>query len=48
MHRVPYMHGHVSGRGDIGWRRIQMRDRPGKMHIMRHLRQRLPGRGDIG
>lgn len=43
MHWLSYMYGHVPGVCDIGWGRQQMCNRPGKMYIMRHLCQCLPG-----
>ena len=43
MYRLSYVYGRVPGMRNIGGRRWQMRNRPGKMYIMWHLCQRMPG-----
>lgn len=43
MYCMSHLHGCMPGYGDICRTGRQMRNRPGKMHIMRHMCSNLPG-----
>lgn len=46
MYCMSHMYGCMPGVCNIGRRRWQMRNRPGQVHFMRHMRGGLPGCGN--